>query len=75
LDDRTDTKLDMQDKAVFQYREERQLPYFFQGHGISEEAFNAKYDAEQFTAVQKLLEKGDNNNNNNGHGSAEQERR
>ncbi len=37
-----------------------------------EEAFNAQYDAEQFTAVQELLEKGDNNN---GHGSAEQERR
>jgi hypothetical protein len=36
--------------------------------------FNAQYDAEQFTAVQELLEKG-NNNNNNCHGSAEQESR
>ncbi len=73
LDERADTKLGLQDKAVFQYREERQLQYWHQGHGKSEEAFNVQYDAEQFTAVQKLLEKGDNNNN--GHGSAEQERR
>jgi hypothetical protein len=41
---------------------------------MEEEAFNAQYDAEQFTAVQELLEKGDNNNNE-GHGSAEQGRR
>jgi hypothetical protein len=74
LDDRADTKLGIQDKAVFQYREERQLQYYQQGHGMGEEAFNAEYDAEQFTAVQELLERGDNNNNN-GHGSAEQERR
>ncbi len=70
LDDRPDTKLGIQDKAVFQYREERQLQYYQQGHGMGEEAFNVHYDAEQFTAVQELLEKGDNNNNN-GHGSAE----
>jgi hypothetical protein len=74
LDDRVDTKLGIQDKAVFQYREERQLQYHQQGHDMGEEAFNAQYDAEQFTAVQELLKRGDNNNNN-GHGSAEQERR
>ncbi len=71
MDERADTKLGMQDKAVFQYREERQLQHWYQRHGMSEEAFNVQYDAEQFTAV---LEKG-NNNNNNDHGSAEQERR
>jgi hypothetical protein len=74
LDKRADTKLGMQDKAVFQYREERQLQYWHQGHGMDEEAFNGKYDAEQFTSVQELLEEA-NNNNNNGHGSTEQERR
>ncbi len=71
-----DSKLGIQDKAVFQYREERRMQYYLQGHGMDEdeEAFNVQYDAEQFKAVQELLEKGDNNNNN-GHGSAEQERR
>ncbi len=73
LDDRADTKLGMKDKAVFQYRKERQQQYWLQGHNMSEEAFNVQYDAEQFTSVQELLEEG--NNNNNGHGSAEQERR
>jgi hypothetical protein len=57
---------------VFQYREERQKRYWLKGHGMSEEAFNVQYDAEQFTLVQELLEKVDNNNINNGHGSAEQ---
>ncbi len=73
LDDRSDTKLGLMDKAVFQYREERRLQYYQQGHGMDEDegAFNAQYDA-QFTEVQELLEK---DNNNNGHGSAEQERR
>ncbi len=73
LDERADTKLGIQDKAVFQYREERQLQYYQQEHGMGEEEFNAQYDAEQFTAVQELLEKGDITNNS-GHGSAEQER-
>jgi hypothetical protein len=74
LDDRADTKLGIQDKAVFQYREERRLQYYLHGHGMDEDegAFNAQYDAEQFTAVQELLERGDNNND---HGSAEQESR
>ncbi len=64
------------DKAVFQYREESWLQYYLQGSGMDEDegAFNAQYDAEQFTEVQELLEKGDNENNN-GHGSAEQGRR
>jgi hypothetical protein len=72
LDERTDIKLGIQDIAVFHYREERQLQFYQLGHGMEEEAFNARYDAEQFTA--ELLEKGDNNNNE-GHGSAEQGRR
>jgi hypothetical protein len=74
LDERSETKLGMQDKAVFQYREERQQQYWLKGHSMSEEAFNLQYDDEQFTSVQELLEKGDNNNNN-GHSSAEQDRR
>jgi hypothetical protein len=58
LDDRVDTKLGLMDKAVFQYREERRLQYYLQGHGMDEDegAFNAQYDAEQLTEVQELLE-------------------
>jgi hypothetical protein len=76
LDDRADTKLGLMDKAVFQYREEKRLQYYLQGSGMDEDegAFNAQYDAEQFTEVQELLEKGEKDNNN-GHGSAEQGRR
>jgi hypothetical protein len=74
LDGRASTKLGIQDKAVFHYREERQLQFFHVGHGMEEEAFNAQYDSEQFYLVQKLLEEGDDNNNE-GHGSAEQGRR
>ena len=53
LDDRADTKLGLMDKAVFQYREERRLQYYLQGRGMDEDegAFNAQYDAEQFTEV------------------------
>jgi len=39
-----------------------------------EQAFNARYNSEQFFLVQKLLEE-DDNNNNEGHGSAEQGQR
>jgi hypothetical protein len=76
LDDKPDTKLGIQDKAVFQYREERRLQYYLHGQGLDEDEgpFKSQYDTQQFTAVQELLEEGDNNNNN-GHGSAEQERR
>ncbi len=74
LDERASTKLGIQDKAVFHYREESQLQFYQIGHGMEEEAFNKQYDSEQFFLVQKLLEKGDNNKNE-GHGSAEQERR
>ncbi len=75
LDDRADTKLNLKDKAVFQYREERRLEYYQHGGGMDEDelSFNRQYDSEQFFLVQKLLEEGDNNNNDNeGHGSAEQ---
>jgi hypothetical protein len=71
LDGRASTKLGIQDKAVFHYREERQLQFFHVGHGMEEEAFNAQYDSDHFYLVQKLLEEGDDNNNE-GHGSAEQ---
>jgi hypothetical protein len=74
LDERASTKLGIKDKAVFYYREERQLQFYQIGHGMEEDAFNAQYDTEQFAEVQELLEKGDNNNNE-GHGSAEQGRR
>jgi hypothetical protein len=74
LDGRASTKLSIQDKAVFHYREERQLQFFHVGHGMEEEASNAQYDSDQFFLVQKLLEEG-NNNNNEGHGSAKQGRR
>jgi hypothetical protein len=74
LDGRASTKLGIKDKAVFNYREERQLQFFQTGHGMIEEAFNVQYDSEQFYLVQELLEKGDYNNNE-GHGSAEQGRR
>ncbi len=75
LDDRADTKLNLKDKAVFQYCEERRMQYYQHGGGMDEDevVFNQQYDSEQFFLVQKLLEKGDNNNNDNeGHGSAEQ---
>jgi hypothetical protein len=73
LNDRTDTKLSLKDKAVFQYREERRLQYYQHGGGMDEDevAFNTQYDSEPFFLVQKLLEKG-YNNDNEGHGSAEQ---
>ncbi len=74
LDRRASTKLGIQDKAVFDYREERQLQFFHVGHGMEEGAFNAQYDSDQFYLVQKLLEEADDNNNE-GHGSAEQGRR
>ena len=74
LDGRASTKLGIQDKAVFHYREERQLQFFHVGHGMEEGAFNAQYDSDQFYLVQKLLEECDDNNNE-GHGSAEQGRR
>ena len=74
LDKRASTKLGIQDKAVFDYREERELQFCQGGHGMEEKAFNEQYDSEQFYLVQKLLEEGDNNNNNEGHGSAEQGR-
>jgi hypothetical protein len=74
LDGRASIKLGIQDKAVFNYREERQLQFFHVGQGIEEEAFNAQYDSDQFYLVQKLLEECDDNNNE-GHGSAEQGRR
>ncbi len=74
MDERASTKLGIQDKAVFHYREERQLQYYHVGHGMDEEAFNVQYDSDQFVLVQKLLEKGDHNDNE-GHGSAEQGRR
>ncbi len=74
LDERASTKLGIQDKAVFHYREERQLQFYQPGHGMDEGAFNAQYDSEQFFLVQKLLEERDNDNKE-GHGSAEQGRR
>jgi hypothetical protein len=74
LDERASTKLGIQDKAVFDYREERQLQFCQIGHGMEQEAFNKQYDSEQFFLVQKLSEKVDNNKNE-GRGSAEQERR
>jgi hypothetical protein len=73
LDVRASTKLGIQDKAVFNYREERELQFFQGGHGMEERAFNAQYDSDQqFYLLQTLLEECDNNNNNEGHGSAEQ---
>jgi hypothetical protein len=73
-DERPDTKLGMQDKAVYQYREERVRQYWSRGQSMSQDAFNKQYYAEQFTLVMELLEKGDDNHNN-GDGSAGQERR
>ncbi len=74
LDVRESTKLGIQDKAVFNYREERQLQFFHVGHGMEERAFNAMYDSDQFYLVQTLLEECVDKNNE-GHGSAEQGRR
>jgi hypothetical protein len=75
LDERPDTKLGLKDKAVFQYREERQLQYWGKGQStMGQDAFNEQYDAEQFAQVQELLEREDNEKSN-GDGPAGQERR
>jgi hypothetical protein len=54
----------MQDKAVHQYREERELKYWSKGQNMDQDVFNKQYDAKQFTLVKELLEKGDNNISN-----------
>jgi hypothetical protein len=68
LDERSDNKLSLKDKAVFQYREERQLQYWGKGQStMGQDAFNYdQYDAEQFAQVQELLddEMGDNEKKN-----------
>jgi hypothetical protein len=46
----------MQDKAVFQYREERQLQYWSKGQNMNQDAFREQYNAEQFKLVHELLE-------------------
>ncbi len=52
LDERADTKLCLNDKAVFHYREDRLNYWYSKGQDVDQVTFNEQYDAMQFSEVQ-----------------------